>query len=299
MIESTDNSKTAPLFIVGLQKSGTSLLNRMLMACDDYFYSPFKLEGREFWGDDPPFSPVKPPCGVLYQNKKAASGHTLNACDYQQSDQQMLLAAVNRAQWKQPIWINKNPYNSVRIGWLKSMFPDSKIVAIMRQPEAVYSLMKKFIPHENRGMGPEQDWWGVKPEAWQSMINDNKYKQISLQWQAVNQQLIEHRADIDWLVDYTDVCRHPSVLVNQILRSYGIQAQIEIKPFPDMNHEYRTGARLLSMNRELKKMKDQFDLSGIDNPQAEIKKMPWVERWRVRKTCSPTWKQCLNQRTRL
>ena len=131
------------------------------------------------------------------------------------------------------------------------------------------------------------------------MINDNKYKQISLQWQAVNQQLIEHRADIDWLVDYTDVCRHPSVLVNQILRSYGIQAQIEIKPFPDMNHEYRTGARLLSMNRELKKMKDQFDLSGIDNPQAEIKKMPWVERWRVRKTCSPTWKQCLNQRTRL
>ena len=275
MIESTDNSKTAPLFIVGLQKSGTSLLNRMLMACDDYFYSPFKLEGREFWGDDPPFSPVKPPCGVLYQNKKAASGHTLNACDYQQSDQQMLLAAVNRAQWKQPIWINKNPYNSVRIGWLKSMFPDSKIVAIMRQPEAVYSLMKKFIPHENRGMGPEQDWWGVKPEAWQSMINDNKYKQISLQWQAVNQQLIEHRADIDWLVDYTDVCRHPSVLVNQILRSYGIQAQIEIKPFPDMNHEYRTGARLLSMNRELKKMKDQFDLSGIDNPQAEIKKMPW------------------------
>ena len=300
MIHSTDNRKTTPLFVVGLQKSGTSLLNRMLLACDDYFYSPFNLEGREFWGDDPPFSPVKPPCGVLYQNKKAANGHTLNASDYQMSDQQMLLDAVNCAQWKQPIWINKNPYNSVRIGWLKSMFPGSRIVAIMRQPEAnVYSLMKKFIPHENRGMGPEQGWWGVKPEAWQNMINDNKYKQISQQWQAVNQHIIKHRSDIDWLVDYTDVCRHPSVLVNKILLSYGIQAQIKIDPFPDMNHEYRTGARLLSMNRELKKMKDQFDLSGMSKPTAEIKKMPWIERLRVRKNCYQTWKQCLKHRTRL
>ena len=48
---------TPPVVLVtGLQKSGTSLMLRLLTRLDG-FSNPVRREGKEYWGDDPPFSP--------------------------------------------------------------------------------------------------------------------------------------------------------------------------------------------------------------------------------------------------
>jgi hypothetical protein len=72
--------------------------------------------------------------------------------------------------WETNIIANKNPYNAVRVPWLKCLFPESFIVAMVRQPVAnVFSLTKRFVPQQ-RGLPPEEGWWGVKPAGWRAMV---------------------------------------------------------------------------------------------------------------------------------
>jgi len=84
------------LFIIGMQKSGTSLLNRMLMQ-QKVVKNPFLPEGKFFWGDNPPFNPVDEPCGQLYQNHSGNNGHYLNAQDFNLNHQKLLFDRIKQA----------------------------------------------------------------------------------------------------------------------------------------------------------------------------------------------------------
>ncbi len=273
----------------------------MLSQTSDYFFSPFNLEGRFFWGDEPPFSPVQSPCGRIYQEKKGLNGHMLDAADFVSADKIKMDLEIDLLDFnKAPIWINKNPYNSVRIPWLKKNFPDCVIVAVIRKPQAnVFSLLKKYIPHEKRGLGPENGWWGVKPDQWEKMLSRDKVVQSAKQWRAVNHQLIDHRHLIDLLVDYQAVCEKPGSLIEKILACYGIQEKINISAFPDMNDEYKTGSRLLSKNREYKNMGGDFNLSKVIDSDTEIKKLDRKDLFNIWRQCHGTWKRCLNLTSRL
>ncbi len=281
--------KSPPLFVIGLQKSGTTLLNRLLIQQNTLFYSPFKLEGRTFWGDDPPFTPTAIPCGALYQLHKGLHGHALGSDDYRREDQTVLLKRMFEASQLAPILINKNPYNSVRIPWLKTMFPDCKIVAIIRHPLAnVFSLLKKHTPHKNRGLGPESGWWGVKPKGWQNMLDDNLLAQISNQYTAVNNNMLNQREHIDLLVDYSDLCAYPETVITKVAQLYGVELYPEINPMENRNHEYKEGGRLLSLNREYTSETGEFSVTNNTIPK-ELKKFSWLERFLIWRSTRHTW----------
>jgi len=296
----SQQAKKPPIFIVGLQKSGTSLLNRMLVEQQEFFFAPFKLEGREFWGDDPPFSPAQIPCGRLYQEKQGTMGHHLSTDDFTQSDQLGLLHKLNNVEQTAAVLINKNPYNSVRLSWLRAMFPHSLIVGVFRNHFAnVFSLKKKHMPHEGRGLGPENGWWGVKPKDWQKLLNDDLITQIGCQWNSVNQEMLDNRNSIDYLFDYDEMCEKPTAVLQTILSHYQINAVVDVKPFPSRNNEYKEGARLLSANREYQKGTNEFDLSKINGSLKEISKLSLFEKIKIWKVCKNTWKQCLKHQTKL
>jgi len=264
------------LFIVGLQKSGTTLLNRLLMEQAHVFTAPFKLEGRQFWGDDPPFTPTAEPCGLLYQKHQGRRGHTLKAEDFNQHDQHTLQQRLAKVEPAAPVIMNKNPYNTVRIGWLKTMFPQARIVAIVRQPMAnVFSLLKKHIPHQHRGLGPEEGWWGVKPDGWQAVSQGNLIRQIAHQYRLVNQQLLDHLEQVDLLIDYAGLCADPSAVVGRITGWFGYQPEAAIEAIPSRDHEYRTGGRLLSLNRQ---RSDDADVCRIDDAEVP-KQLPGLNGW--------------------
>lgn len=260
-----------PLFIIGLQKSGTTLLNRLLLEQPNYFFSPFKLEGREFWGDDPPFAPFISPCGEIYQKYNGLHGHTATKTDFDDKHQKILYNRLRKVTINAPILINKNPYNTVRIPWLKEMFPSCKIIAMTRNPcPNVFSLLKKHTPHEGIGLGPENGWWGVKPVNWQDLIKDNLLAQLTNQWRAVNQEILKHSDKIDLTVNYKDLCMNPHFYLSSILALYEKKAHIKIPKLTCLDDEYKKGSRLLSKNRIFQQSKS-LHLRNTNSDKAELR----------------------------
>ena len=64
-----------------MQKSGTSLLQRLLTT-SGVAHDPFRgSEGDAFWGNEPPFEPAGDPVGLLYQRHNGERGHRLTGDD--------------------------------------------------------------------------------------------------------------------------------------------------------------------------------------------------------------------------
>ena len=281
------------LFITGMQKSGTSLLNRMLMQ-QSVINNPFLPEGKFFWGDNPPFIPVEEPCGKIYQSHDGAHGHYLSESDFKTEDRLLLLERIEGAAINEPILMNKNPYNAVRVAWLKKVFPECKIVAITRNPVAnVYSLLKKFQSPEDK---TEDGWWGIKPKKWQNLVSQNKVEQCSNQWKYVNHQILENIKNIDLLINYDDLCNHPNLYVSRAIDLCSIDHEvIRLTKCKNFNDEYKIGSRLQSKNKELRKS-NSFDLSKL-NETLEFPPLTIHEVETIKSICDKTWRE-LKARTK-
>ena len=279
-----DDSLPHLLFIVGMQKSGTSLLNRMLMV-QDFINNPFLPEGKHFWGDDPPFSPEKSPCGELYQKHQGKRGHYLDDSDFQIEHQELLVERIHQAQVKEPILLNKNPYNTVRLRWLKRIFPEAKIIATIRHPVAnVYSLLKKY----HQPFDDAVSWWGVKPDQWQLLLSQDKLVQSSLQWVAVNKQLLDNKHLIDYFVDYKQLCSSPNHHLQKILNLLGpYPLSTTFDTLKCFDEEYLRGSRSLSKNIEIRK-NGRFDLTNL-NERIEVPPFNSKSVSLIKQVCEPTW----------
>ncbi len=244
------------IFIVGLQKSGTTLLFRMLSQCPQV-ENPFKSEGNDFWGNIPPFTPTEFPAGFIYQRSKGEMGHEISEDDSTPDIFNLLNERLASIAKDHSIVANKNPYNTVRLPWIKRLFPDSIVVATVRRPiPNVFSLLKKHVPHEDGGLAPEEGWWGVKPRGWRKLIHENKVIQSSRQWSVVNEKLWNDRKYVDMLITYHELCASPSKTIDNIMTlalGRGFKANLNLPPINCFDLEYKKGSRLLSKNKYFNK----------------------------------------------
>lgn len=159
-------SERRTVLVVGLQKSGTSLLLRLLDQTKA-FRNPVKFEGRELWGDDPPFAPTAFPAGTFYQRDHGENGHALGVAEATDEVREHLDGALADAAKPGKALVLKNPYNTVRVPWLRALLPDAVIVGVVRRPlPNAFSLLKKHVENPHVHRGPEEGWWGVKPGGW-------------------------------------------------------------------------------------------------------------------------------------
>ena len=277
------------LFVVGMQKSGTSLLNRILMV-QDHFCNPFLPEGKYFWGDNPPFNPVDKPCGTLFQRHRGMRGHALDASDFSISDQILLQKRIEDAEVNEAVLMNKNPYNTVRLPWLKKVFPEAKIVAIYRAPVPnVYSLLKKYHSSDTSAVQPDDGWWGIKPDNWQKYISENKISQCANQWIQVNEALLKNRKHVDLIIDYENLCEEPSKVLRNINDLMDLDGEIKAIPqLRDLNSEYLIGSTLESKNKELRH--GNFTLEHLSQ-SSEFPALKPVEVQSILNLCSDLWKR--------
>jgi hypothetical protein len=246
--------------VVGLQKSGTSLLMRLLTR-SGLFVNPVRWEGREYWGDDPPFTPTAFPTGELYQRYNGLRGHELGLDDASPEIVEHLRHELPDPGDEARALVLKNPYNTVRLPWVRAIFPDAYVVAIVRRPlPNVYSLRKKHIPNEFTTWLPDDGWWGVKPADWPELLREDKVEQCSLQWQCVNGVLARDRELIDMIVPYHDLCDDPAGFVSRIAeQTLGERPSLGLDPIEAQDAEHVHGGPVESANRVVKRT-GEFDM---------------------------------------
>lgn len=273
------------LLVVGLQKSGTTPLARLLQATGAVA-SPFRAEGDEWWGNVPPFAPEAFPAGEVYRRTGGADGHEIGAADATDAVRAHLLAALPRGETR-PI-LNKNPYNVVRLRWLRALFPDATIVAMARRPVPnVYSLTKKFVPHEGRGQPPDgHGWWGVKPRGWRDLVGEDKAVQCARQWRAVNECLARDRDAVDLVLSYHRLCAEPAACLREVLtRATGrpYTAPIDAAPIRCFDDEFARGARARSKNRYFAETRS---LATPEDEDAEVPPLADADVRAIEATCA-------------
>lgn len=250
--------------IVGIQKSGTTLLNRLLHRTDA-FMPVGPGEADAFWGNDPPFAPVEDPVGRLRLERGEDFGHELET---EQAGPEVVRLLHERLQSVQETsgtptvaFLAKSPYHAVRLPWLRAIFPHATIVATMRRPEAnIFSLVKKHVPHRGRGLPPDESgWWGVKPAGWRSLLDPDPIRRCTSQWVATNERLLDTLRDGDLVVDYATLCRRPEEVLRAVIRRSGGEPDevgVIAEELSSRDDEYRTGSTLRSKNRMFRETGD-------------------------------------------
>ena len=279
---------TPPLvLVVGLQKSGTSLMLRLLTRLDG-FSNPVRREGKEYWGDDPPFSPEAYPTGELYQRDGGARGHELGAGDATPEIAEHLRSELASIAGDANALVMKNPYNTVRVPWLRVVFPDAQIVAIARRPlPNVFSLLKKHVENPHAVRAPEEGWWGVKPAGWRELMSGDPVETAARQWERVYGRLWADREMVDRIIPYQELCAEPDRIVGEIAeQATGSRPPLDIPPLEALDDEYERGGPLESANRVFKRT-ESFEMEGAERGDEMLDPLKPAERETIERICGP------------
>ena len=276
------------VLVLGLQKSGTSLLLRLLEDIRG-FRNPVKFEGKELWGDDPPFAPEAFPAGAFYQRDGGERGHELGAAEATEEVVAYLRDALAGYAKPGKVLILKNPYNTVRVPWVRAALPDAHIVAIVRRPlPNVFSLLKKHAENPHVHRGPKEGWWGVKPAGWQELRSDDAVVQCARQWQAVNAKLWADRELVDRIVPYHELTADPDATVAAIAAALGRDApDTDFPPLEALDDEHERGGLLESANKVYKRT-GSLDLEGADRADERLDPFTAKQRETVLEICAET-----------
>ena len=131
---------------------------------------------------------------------------------------------------------------------------------------------------------------GVKPPNWLSINDASVINKVAQQYRATNACLLDQMDQVDMLISYSQLCESPNEVITQIAELYGINLNPKIEPISSRDHEYKTGGRLLSINREHAKQNGNFAVDDAAIP-IELAKLTWRERWHIKRSCAPVWRQ--------
>jgi hypothetical protein len=148
-------------------------------------------------------------------------------------------------------FINKHPENSLRIRYIKEIFPDALFIHIVRDGRATvesnYSRSKVDL---FRSYYPFGDF--VKPPKWKSYAHLDPIEQYAYQWldvvSSIRQTARECLTDDDYIkVRYEDFCDRPHELFEQLDEFCGLDPKrrsIDKIPAAFINHNDKWRARL-------------------------------------------------------
>ena len=276
------------VFVVGLQKSGTTLLLRLL-TMTSAFRNPVKFEGRDMWGDEPPFTPTAYPVGHIYQRDEGKFGHEIGAGDADPEIVDHVRRVLGAAGNATKGLVLKNPFNTGRVPWIRAMFPDAYIVAVVRRPlPNVFSLAKKHAPNPHVKQQAEEGWWGVKPAGWRELVQDDKLLQCAQQWDRVNAKLWRERDMIDRFVAYHDIAGSPTTVVGDLAKAtVGTVPTMNFPPITVLDDEYKAGGLLQSANLVFRKT-GSLDINLATRATEELAPLTTEEQDAIMAICGPT-----------
>ena len=213
-----------PIFIVGVGRSGTTLLGRILAsgAGVGYLKEPKALwhqavpdedisgfygsEGRFVLGPEDATAHTKAKVGAMYNWFATAT-------------------ASNRI-------VDKYPEMTYRVPFLRALFPDAKIIAIVRRPGAV---IRSIVEYSEAMADDRGNWWGVDDRKWTQLVEQlvlpdrdqaidpsvsaatsDPSVRARTEWIVGATHLIEARDTLDLVVRFEELLESPATVLKEL-----------------------------------------------------------------------------------
>jgi hypothetical protein len=145
-----------------------------------------------------------------------------------------------------PRFINKHPRNSVRIDYLRTIFPDAYFIHVVRDGRAVArSMVERLGRYPLRPQSVLQQF--VKPPGWRALQRTNQFEEAILSWREVVRHIRAHRAVLGghyFEYRYEDLCDRPQEWLARVLRfaelddSPAIRNQLVPTPLRNRNYKF-------------------------------------------------------------
>ncbi len=237
---SNKSTASSPIFVIGAERSGTTLLRLMLTAHPDICIPPeslFFVALESKYGAVKDLLPqIEEFSNDLYNNNFHRFGEWNvdrsllldNLINNQQLSYVQAVETVYQTYRQQfdrtaSIWGDKNPFHIYQLGKIKRYFPGVKVILIVRDFRACYSSVKKLVAKEQeRG----EVWPGIKTIAG-----------LTHQWNQVVKIIEKYHQKWEqfYLVSYEDLVREPSAQLAKICAWLGIDFQESMLDFYQQN----------------------------------------------------------------
>jgi hypothetical protein len=220
---------TNPIFIVGAPRSGTGILYRTMAYHPDLawisnitkkFPSSLLLTRiiMLFRNDHRPTE-----ANNVWQKFTGKADESLGRDDVTPAARRFFhkIVRINLRLFNKPRFLNKCPGNSVRIEFLREVFPDARFIHLLRDGRAAaYSIMRSRLKHSG-------SYWSVRPPGWQALLQRPLLDACTLQWKMVVEHVIQSAKSLPddqyMEVRYEDFVTRPS----DVLRSVGARYNLD------------------------------------------------------------------------
>jgi hypothetical protein len=185
----------APIFIIGCGRSGTTLLGKMFDAhpAVRYLYEPYHL-----------WAAIEPATDFLQLFSHSEFHCLLDASAVTATAQHRFRRMMStRSTFT---LVEKNPINTLRIGYLNCLAPDAHFVHIVRDGVDVARSIERVavVTWKMAFRPPQNSWWGVGNAKWTALQQDGRtvgYHPEALQQLTTDAQ----RGAYEWLVSMREV----------------------------------------------------------------------------------------------
>lgn len=165
-------------------------------------------------------------------------------------------------------FINKHPRNSVRIDYIRAIFPDALFIHVIRDGRAVVnSIVKRIERDQDRRPLPFGDF--CKPPEWRRYLREDPVEQAALQWREITGYILSRRSELGARYHefkYEDMCREPRRVLASAFEFAGLPVTDEIlvripERLENMNYKFRealTPAQVATVNGIQKALLEQL-----------------------------------------
>ncbi len=126
-------------------------------------------------------------------------------------------------------FINKHPPNSVRLDYIRTVFPDAVFIHIVRDGRPVAASIVEFVERIPRFRDVPMPI--CRPPNWRELVRPNRAVEAALQWRALVSLILAKRSELGPAyheIRYEALCEDPRGILGAAFRFAGLRADDEV-----------------------------------------------------------------------
>lgn len=238
-----------PIFIIGCPRSGTTVATELFARHPDVVSLS---EAQEVWDPEHHLDP------------EADHHWTAERVTSEEARRLHARFEFHRRLHRARRLLNKNPRSSVRLDYIRAVFPDACFLHVIRDGRAVvHSLLEETRKHPQRGQFPFGNF--CKPPNWRELLRYPALEQAAWQWKEIVSHVLTRRQDLGASYHefhYEDLCVDPRGVLREAYAFAGLRV--------DRDALGRLPEGLDSRNLKWKMALGSGDIEAVNRIQAPL-----------------------------